>query len=121
MHPLFVGRGPDLVRGLVVGPFPNVDLFPLMCVLLRLPVLPSNGSLDHVVSMLRLAGTPQDRQAVPVVFLVALGVLSATTLLALTALGFQLWKGRSRKRTREVALAWSRPEEQAQLLVAEDL
>ncbi|KAM7304503.1 bis(5'-adenosyl)-triphosphatase ENPP4 [Ixodes scapularis] len=121
MHPLFVGRGPDLVRGLVVGPFPNVDLFPLMCVLLRLPVLPSNGSLDHVVSMLRLAGTPQDRQVVPVVFLVALGVLSATTLVALTALGFQLWKGRGRKQIREVALAWSRPEEQAQLLVAEDL
>lgn len=119
MHPLFVGRGPDLVTGLVVGPFPNVDLFPLMCVLLRLPVLPSNGSLDRVVSLLRLAGPPQ-QAVVPTTLLVVLGVLTVTTLAALAALGFQLCSRRSRRPAREVALAWSRPEEHAQLLVAED-
>ncbi|XP_064472984.1 ectonucleotide pyrophosphatase/phosphodiesterase family member 5-like isoform X2 [Ornithodoros turicata] len=63
MHPLFIAHGPDFKAGYVSEPFNNVDLYPLMCYLLEIPVLPSNGSLDRVIFLLR-RGAPAEHDDV---------------------------------------------------------
>lgn len=57
MRPLFLAIGPSFKKNyLHHEAFPNVDLFPLMTSLLRLPLelLPNNGSLARVVDMIRV-------------------------------------------------------------------
>ncbi|KAG9510004.1 Bis(5'-adenosyl)-triphosphatase ENPP4 [Fragariocoptes setiger] len=55
MRPLFMATGPAFRAGYYhEHPFPNIDLFPLMCYILELPLrkLPNNGSLERISDML---------------------------------------------------------------------
>jgi predicted AlkP superfamily pyrophosphatase or phosphodiesterase len=45
MGALFVAEGPDFRQGLVIAPFPNVDVYPLMMEILGLPPEPNDGRL----------------------------------------------------------------------------
>lgn len=83
MHPLFIAHGPDFRTGYISEPFDNVDLYPLMCYLLDIPVLPSNGSLHRVVFLLSRRG--------PSVHLeLNLWLLCVTVVLVLVSLGLLL-------------------------------
>ncbi len=81
MGALFIARGPGFRRGMVVPPFRNVHLYPLLAALLGLRPAAVDGSLDSVRSMLYPASatsesarrpgsrtgapTPADSSAVP--------------------------------------------------------
>ena len=52
MGALFIANGPAFRRGLVVKPFPNVDVYPLMTKLLGLKPEANDGSLAEVESVL---------------------------------------------------------------------
>lgn len=57
MRPLFMALGPSFKDNYEHSKnFPNIDLFPLMATLLELPLelLPNNGTLGHVIDMLKL-------------------------------------------------------------------
>ncbi|XP_022107629.1 bis(5'-adenosyl)-triphosphatase enpp4-like isoform X2 [Acanthaster planci] len=56
MHPIFIARGPSFRRGLVVEPFENVNIYPLICQILGLEPAPNNGSLGNVQDLLRYSG-----------------------------------------------------------------
>jgi len=53
MQALFIARGPDFRRGLVVPGFPNVDLYPLLAHLLRIQPAPNDGDFAAVAPLLR--------------------------------------------------------------------
>ncbi|MGN2254797.1 ectonucleotide pyrophosphatase/phosphodiesterase [Frateuria sp. GZRe12] len=55
MRALFVAHGPAFRDGVMVPPFPNVDVYPLMVHLLGLPPQPSDGDYDAVKDMLEPA------------------------------------------------------------------
>ncbi|KRE96782.1 phosphodiesterase [Frateuria sp. Soil773] len=55
MQALFVAHGPAFRQGLVVKPFPNVDVYPLMAHLLGLPPAANDGDYDAVSGMLKPA------------------------------------------------------------------
>jgi predicted AlkP superfamily pyrophosphatase or phosphodiesterase len=55
MQALFVAHGPAFRRGIVVKPFPNVDVYPLMTHLLDVPPVANDGSYDAVKDMLKPA------------------------------------------------------------------
>jgi len=52
MHPVFIAMGPSFKKRAVVDTFNNVDLYPLLCKLLRLKPAPNNGSLKVVSKLL---------------------------------------------------------------------
>ena len=54
MHPFFIAHGPAFKKKYTSPPFRNVDVFPLICHLLQIPI-PSNidGSLEDVKNMLQ--------------------------------------------------------------------
>jgi hypothetical protein len=51
MYPIFIGHGPDFKKNFKIEPFKNVDLYPLMCYLLKIEPHLNNGSLTSVLSM----------------------------------------------------------------------
>ena len=53
MQALFIARGPDFRRGLVVPGFPNVDVYPLLAHLLRIQPAPNDGDFAAVAPLLR--------------------------------------------------------------------
>ncbi|XP_038076960.1 bis(5'-adenosyl)-triphosphatase enpp4-like [Patiria miniata] len=53
MHPIFVARGPSFRQGLLVEPFENVNIYPLICKILGLEPAPNNGSLENVQDLLK--------------------------------------------------------------------
>jgi len=53
MQALFLASGPDFRRGLVVPPFDNVDVYPLLAHLLRITPQPNDGDYSAVAPMLR--------------------------------------------------------------------
>lgn len=54
MRPLFMAAGPDFKKDYSFSePFPNVDIFPLLCRILRLAAPPSNGSYEDVSHLMR--------------------------------------------------------------------
>jgi ectonucleotide pyrophosphatase/phosphodiesterase family member 5 len=53
MGALFLASGPSFRRGLVVGPFPNVDVYPLLTHLLEVKGQPNDGDFAQVRGMLR--------------------------------------------------------------------
>lgn len=55
MRALFVAHGPAFRDGVVVPPFPNVDVYPLMVHLLGLPPAATDGDYDAVEGMLQPA------------------------------------------------------------------
>jgi len=55
MHPFFVATGPAFkTGGLIYEPFDNVDIYPLMCLILGLTPAPNNGSLTHICKLTTL-------------------------------------------------------------------
>lgn len=52
MRALFVADGPAFADGLVVEPFSNVDVYPLIMEILDLPAAPNDGKLSEVAGML---------------------------------------------------------------------
>jgi hypothetical protein len=52
MGALFIANGPAFRSGLVVKPFPNVDVYPLMTHILGLKPQPNDGRLADVAPML---------------------------------------------------------------------
>lgn len=89
MHPIFMARGPDFItRKDPLPPFPNVDLYPLCCHLLKLTPAPNNGSLAKLQPYL---AQPMDL-ALPI----AMGVLFAVfiTGVIVYAVYSQFWDWR---------------------------
>jgi hypothetical protein len=56
MHPFFIAHGPLFKRKFIGDPFDNVDLFPLVCKMMRIKVPPNNGTYANVKSLLALTG-----------------------------------------------------------------
>lgn len=52
MRALFLADGPAFARGMVVEPFSNVDVYPLIMDILGLPAAPGDGDLREVEDML---------------------------------------------------------------------
>jgi predicted AlkP superfamily pyrophosphatase or phosphodiesterase len=52
MGALFIANGPAFRQGLVIPPFPNVDVYPLMTHLLGLPPEPNDGRLADLAPIL---------------------------------------------------------------------
>ncbi|KAL8173160.1 UNVERIFIED_CONTAM: Ectonucleotide pyrophosphatase/phosphodiesterase member 5 [Gekko kuhli] len=63
MHPIFLAHGPAFRKNFSKQAMNSTDLYPLLCHLLGLEPLPSNGSLDNVKDLLVSAAPkePQDR------------------------------------------------------------
>jgi len=53
MQAVFVAHGPGFRHGANVPAFPNVDVYPLMTHLLRIPAAPNDGDYDDVKGMLK--------------------------------------------------------------------
>ncbi len=58
MGALFIASGPAFRRGLVIPPFPNVDVYPLMMQLLGLPPEPNDGRLADLAPILASKAAP---------------------------------------------------------------
>ena len=54
MHPFFIAMGPSFKKGYAIDTFDNVDIYPLMCVILGIKPAPNNGSLKNVQSLLKV-------------------------------------------------------------------
>jgi hypothetical protein len=53
MHPVFVARGPSFKQNYLAKQFDNVDLYILMCTILKISqVGPHNGSYENIKAML---------------------------------------------------------------------
>lgn len=52
MFPMFIAHGPAFKKDFKIKSFNNVDLYPLMCLILGVKPAYNNGSLDNVVDML---------------------------------------------------------------------
>lgn len=55
MRALFVARGPSFQRGVVLEPFDNVDVYPLLARLLGIPPAPNDGDIAPLLPALREA------------------------------------------------------------------
>lgn len=53
MGALFIANGPDIRPGVVLKPFPNTDVYPLLAHLLRIAPLPNQGRLSDLDPALR--------------------------------------------------------------------
>ncbi|SFN35047.1 alkaline phosphatase family protein [Dokdonella immobilis] len=58
MRALFIAHGPDLKSQVVLPPFDNVDVYPLLAHLLGIPAEPNDGDLGHVRDALIDASAP---------------------------------------------------------------
>ncbi|XP_054841893.1 ectonucleotide pyrophosphatase/phosphodiesterase family member 5 [Eublepharis macularius] len=63
MHPIFLAHGPAFRKNISKKAMNSTDLYPLLCHLLGVDPLPSNGSLDNVKDLLasEVPKEPQDR------------------------------------------------------------
>lgn len=134
MHPIFIAHGPAFKTGYISKPFSNVDLYPLMCYLLQIDMLPSNGSLNNVFYLLRLA-EPHKTDSSRTWLIAGMLVLGLTTVGATIALVVVVSHRRNTdpqlSESGDTPLMWSRKtssqfpqdrgteEEQQQLLISE--
>ena len=58
MRAFFVASGPDFVPGVALPAFDNVDIYPLLAHLLRIPPAPNDGTLDTFTPALVPRATP---------------------------------------------------------------
>jgi predicted AlkP superfamily pyrophosphatase or phosphodiesterase len=58
MGALFIANGPAFRQGLVIAPFPNVDVYPLMTEILGLPPRPNDGRLADLAPILAPRSAP---------------------------------------------------------------
>jgi ectonucleotide pyrophosphatase/phosphodiesterase family member 5 len=54
MYPLFIAQGPAFNQNYKIESFNNVDIYPLMCLLLDVKPAVNNGSIENVLRMLTL-------------------------------------------------------------------
>lgn len=52
MFPMFIAHGPAFKKGHKTRNFNNVDLYPLMCLILGVTPAYNNGSIDNVLDLL---------------------------------------------------------------------
>lgn len=52
MEPIFVAVGPSFRQKFTAEEFSNLDVYPLLCLMLGLPPGPNNGSLDNIYPIL---------------------------------------------------------------------
>ena len=57
MQALFIAAGPSFKQGVVLPPFDNVDVYPLLMTLIGVPALPSDGSLAPLAPALKTVGS----------------------------------------------------------------
>lgn len=48
MHPIFIAHGPAFKKNYTSTPFNIVDIYPLMCHILRVPPHPNDGNLANI-------------------------------------------------------------------------
>ena len=53
MHPIFLAHGPAFKKNYTIKSFNNVDIYPLMCLILGIQPGVNNGSLEIVTDMIR--------------------------------------------------------------------
>jgi predicted AlkP superfamily pyrophosphatase or phosphodiesterase len=53
MHAIFIARGPSFRQGLVIPPFENVDVYPLLARLLGIEPAPNDGNPETLLPVLR--------------------------------------------------------------------
>jgi len=53
MHPFFMSHGPLFKSGFIADPFENIDLFPLICEIMKIHPPSNNGTISNVQSILR--------------------------------------------------------------------
>jgi predicted AlkP superfamily pyrophosphatase or phosphodiesterase len=58
MRALFIAHGPAFAHGVIVAPFPNVDVYPLIMSVLRLPAEANDGHIEDVKGLLAPAQIP---------------------------------------------------------------
>ena len=51
MHPIFISHGPAFKKNFTIPTFKNVDIYPLMCLLLGVQPAANNGSIQNVLDM----------------------------------------------------------------------
>lgn len=51
MFPIFIAHGPGIKKNFTTKKFYNVDIYPLMCLLLGVPEHANEGSLKNVIDM----------------------------------------------------------------------
>ena len=52
MHPIFLAHGPAFKKNYTIKSFNNVDIYPLMCLILGIQPGVNNGSLEIVTDMI---------------------------------------------------------------------
>ena len=52
MHPIFIARGPAFKTNYVAKPFDTINIYALICDLLRIPPQPNNGTVENVREIL---------------------------------------------------------------------
>jgi hypothetical protein len=52
MFPIFIGHGPGFKQNFTIKSFRNVDIYPLMCLLLGINPASNNGSIENVIDMI---------------------------------------------------------------------
>uniref|UniRef100_A0A671LZ06 Ectonucleotide pyrophosphatase/phosphodiesterase 7, tandem duplicate 1 n=1 Tax=Sinocyclocheilus anshuiensis TaxID=1608454 RepID=A0A671LZ06_9TELE len=74
MKPFFRAVGPDFHRNLLVGPFETVNVYPLMCHLLRIKAEINDGSLNNTRHMLLSDGESYKSSQVTFIYITLLSV-----------------------------------------------
>lgn len=83
MKPLFIAKGPDFKQGVVVEPILNVDIYPLICNLLKIEPSANNGSLSRAQSLLSAESVhdaaPESSRNIYILSLLALSCVLLST------------------------------------------
>jgi len=58
MHPIFISHGPAFKKNFTIKPFNNVDIYPLMCLVLGITPGVNNGTLSNVIDMVNESFIP---------------------------------------------------------------
>ena len=54
MHALFIAKGPSFKKGIVTPPFENINIYPLICHILKIhPSADIDGKLENIHHILR--------------------------------------------------------------------
>lgn len=52
MRAMFIARGPNIKKNMIIKPFLNVNVYSLICELASIQCNPSNGTLDTLVDII---------------------------------------------------------------------
>lgn len=81
MHPIFVARGPSFKTHFSLNTqVSNVDLYPLMATLLKLPIPPSSGDMSRVVALLDPSVLPASALGEDILFITVMLLILSVSL-----------------------------------------